>query len=458
MSVKQKTIWVCKDCGNEYGAWLGKCPACGNFGTLVEDVKITGKNSSVSRKAGFLGTTDATPIYAIKSEDAGERLITGYSEVDSVLGGGFSSKSITVFTGEPGIGKSTLMMQVSHRIALLGQKVLYVSAEECVEEVRNRGRRLAVSDKILVSNESEISRLIALVQKESVDFLIVDSVQTIYDDTIESRPGTVSQVTNATLRLRELANLGVTIVMIGHVTKDGTLAGPRVLEHMVDVVLSFEGDSKNFWRILRASKNRFGSTQEIGVFAMTETGLSEVKNPSQYFLADADIPFLSGSVITSILEGTRPLFVELQVLVSKTNFSMPQRIAKGVDLKFLNIILAVLEKRVNYQMSLYDVFVNVIGGLTLKDPGVGLGLAVAVASSLLNIALLKTDYFVGEVGLSGELRPVMFMEKQISDAASLGYTRIFCPKCTLKKEYPGVKIFQTSTLSDLIDIVVAKNN
>lgn len=454
MSVKQKKVWVCKSCGNEFGAWLGKCSACGEFGTLEEDVKITGKNSSISRKAGFLSDTILSPIYSVQSSETGERLLTGYSEIDVVLGGGFSRKSITVFTGEPGIGKSTLMMQVADRMARCGQKVLYVSAEECVEEVRNRGKRLTVSDKILVSNESEVGRVIQLVQKESIAFLIVDSVQTIFDDLIDSRPGTVSQVTNATLKLRELANSGVTIVMIGHVTKDGTLAGPRVLEHMVDVVLSFEGDDKNFWRILRANKNRFGSTQEIGVFAMTETGLDEVKNPSQYFLADAEIPFLSGSVITSILEGTRPLFVELQVLVSKTNFSMPQRIAKGVDLKFLNIILAVLEKRVNYQMNLYDVFVNVIGGLTLKDPGVGLGLAVAIASSLLNRTLFKTDYFIGEVGLSGELRPVMFMDKQISDAVSLGYTRIFCPKCSLKKDYPGIKVYHASTLSDLIDMVV----
>jgi len=347
---KEKKIYICSNCGKKYTRWIGKCSECGEWGTVEEQVSVKASkvHSGADKKISQI-----KKLKSVNFEQEKQVYPTGINELDRVLGGGFVEKSILLLSGDPGIGKSTLMLQTSNSLIKNGKKVLYISAEESVEQIKKRALRLNSSQEMLITNEDRLRNIETLIKKSDAEFIIIDSIQTIYDRSVDSLAGTISQIKNATIKLREIAHdHNKVILVIGHVTKSGNIAGPKLLEHMVDVVLFFEGERKKHWRILRSHKNRFGSTREIGVFVMRDEGLIEVENPSTFFMEN--IPQLSGSAMVSIIEGMRPIFLEVQALVSKSFYSMPQRVANGVNLKLLNIILAIIEKRLKENKSLKD--------------------------------------------------------------------------------------------------------
>lgn len=445
---REKTIYVCSQCGKEYSRWVGKCQECNSWGSIAEEIRIT---DSKTKSTHTSTPAEAIPLSDVAFNRSRDIIASGIGEVDRVLGGGFFKKSLTLLSGGPGIGKSTLMLQIADRSVRNNEKVLYISAEESAEQIRERAERLQVDTRMLISNEDRLDAIVSLVESTGATVVVVDSVQTIYDPSLDSLAGTVSQVRQAAFRLRECAHsLGIAIILIGHVTKVGSIAGPMVLEHMVDTVLFFEGDDRNFWRILRSTKNRFGSTQEIGVFSMDNNGLSEIANPSAFFLEDGHL--LSGSVTVTVMEGVRPIFLEIQALVSRSYYAIPQRVAHGIDAKALSIILAVLEKRLNYEMGKYDVFVNVVGGISIKETSAGLGIALALVSSLLDRPLPSRTVVMGEVGLSGELRKVPFTDRRIDEACKLGFTQVILPEVT-KSAKTSVGITTAATLNDIISKV-----
>ncbi len=421
---------------------MGKCPECGAWDSYEEEQPRTKKRESQA-KGSFSCRLGELPD--ISSTD---RFVSGLNEFDRVLGGGIFPKSIVLLSGGPGIGKSTLMLQVSDALVGRGRGVMYVSAEESSFQIKDRALRLDVDQDVMVSGENRLEGIVSLMRDPSFDVMIIDSVQTIYDGENESAPGTVSQIRNSLLRIREeaMAN-GKAVVVIGHINKSGDIAGPMFLEHMVDAVMIFEGDEKNQWRILRAKKNRYGSTQEIGVFVMGSDGLSEVTNPSTYFINDNE--FLSGCATGSIMEGIRPLFLEVQALASKTVYAMPQRISNGYEARSLSILLAVLEKRLGYQVGKYDIFLNIAGGLRVNETSVGAAVMMAVVSSLLNRELDRWSLFVGEVGLSGEIRKVPFMDRRVDEAAKIGYKKIYAPDTDINSR-DGVQIIKCRTVGDMI--------
>lgn len=444
---KEKKIFVCSNCGKKYTRWIGKCSECGEWGTVEEQVSVKASkvHSGADKKI-----SEIKKLKSVNFEQEKQVYPTGINELDRVLGGGFVEKSILLLSGDPGIGKSTLMLQTSNSLIKNGKKVLYISAEESVEQIKKRALRLNSSQEMLITNEDRLRNIETLIKKSDAEFIIIDSIQTIYDRSVDSLAGTISQIKNATIKLREIAHdHNKVILVIGHVTKSGNIAGPKLLEHMVDVVLFFEGERKKHWRILRSHKNRFGSTREIGVFVMRDEGLIEVENPSTFFMEN--IPQLSGSAMVSIIEGMRPIFLEVQALVSKSFYSMPQRVANGVNLKLLNIILAIIEKRLNYQLGNYDVFLNIVGGFKIKEPAVGLGMAVSIISSFMDKTLKDKSIFIGEVGLSGEIRPVPFIGKRISEAEKIGYKNIFIPKMNYKNK--NINVYKSTTLNDMVDII-----
>jgi len=444
---KEKKIFICSNCGKKFTRWIGKCSECGEWGTVEEQVSVKASkvHSGADKKISQI-----KKLKSVNFEQEKQVYPTGINELDRVLGGGFVEKSILLLSGDPGIGKSTLMLQTSNSLIKNGKKVLYISAEESVEQIKKRALRLNSSQEMLITNEDRLRNIEILIKKNDAEFIIIDSIQTIYDRSVDSLAGTISQIKNATIKLREIAHdHNKVILVIGHVTKSGNIAGPKLLEHMVDVVLFFEGERKKHWRILRSHKNRFGSTREIGVFVMRDEGLIEVKNPSTFFMEN--IPQLSGSAMVSIIEGMRPIFLEVQALVSKSFYSMPQRVANGVNLKLLNIILAIIEKRLNYQLGNYDVFLNIVGGFKIKEPAVGLGMAVSIISSFMDKTLKDKSIFIGEVGLSGEIRPVPFIGRRISEAEKIGYKNIFIPKMNYKNK--NINIYKSTTLNDMVDII-----
>jgi len=451
MAKKEKKVYICKNCGKEYSRWIGKCQECGMWGTVEEEIVIKGKKRS-SKPSSTKKSMGIKKLEEIDFKEDKQIYSTGISELDRVLGGGFFQKSILLMSGDPGIGKSTLMLQAADSLIRNNHEVLYISAEESVEQIKKRSLRLNVSQDLMLTNEDRLNKINNLIKKSDSDFVIIDSIQTIYDEKVDSIAGTISQIKNATISLREIAHdYNKVILVIGHVTKSGNIAGPKLLEHMVDVVLFFEGEQKKHWRILRSQKNRFGSTREIGVFVMKEEGLVEVSNPSTFFMED--VPDLSGSAMVSIIEGMRPIFLEVQALVSKSFYSMPQRVANGVNLKLLNIILAIIEKRLNYQVGKYDIFLNIVGGFKIREPAVGLGMAVAIISSLLDKNIKKSSIFIGEIGLSGEIRAVPLIKKRIREAAKIGYENIFIPKISLKNDYKDIQIYKAKTITDLVDLI-----
>ena len=423
--IKSKTVFFCKSCGNEFPQWYGKCPACGQYNSIIEQKQLsTSKTAAVTRTAS---SSKPQPITSLQQERE-IRFLTGMAELDRVLGGGAVQGSLVLIGGSPGIGKSTLMLQICGKLCENG-KVLYVSGEESARQIKLRADRLNVnSDNLLVYSETAISSVLEAVDEQAPDVLIIDSIQTMYDDTQESSPGSVTQVKACTMTLMHLAKgQGITVFVIGHVNKDGAIAGPKVLEHMVDCVLSFEGDEHSSYRILRAVKNRFGATNEIGVFEMVDSGLAEVPNPSEMLLSGrpANTP---GTCVTCVMEGVRPVLTEVQALVAPTVTANPRRTCNGFDYNRGAMLLAVLEKRGGLKVSTMDAYLNVIGGLTVDETGGDLAVVLAMASSYIDFPIPDDMAAIGEVGLSGELRMVNQLQQRLAEVKRLGFKSCVIPK------------------------------
>ncbi len=420
--MKLKTIYICSQCGAESSRWSGQCLKCNAWNSLTEDVVNVGK------KEKTVSAIAVKPTITIKNIQKKERLITKISEFDRVVGGGFITDSVVLLAGDPGIGKSTLTLQICGKMAEIGQKVLYFSGEESVDQISDRANRLNIKNPINLLNLNSLEAILATIEAEKPGFVVVDSVQVMSSEEIASQAGSISQVRYVTEQLMKVAkSQNIPILLIGHVNKEGNLAGPQVLTHLVDTVLFLEGDRFHQFRLLRATKNRFGAVDEVGVFAMEERGLIEVKNPSALFLEGrAENPI--GSVIVPVLEGTRTFLVEVQALTSYTHFGYPKRTASGIDLNRLNIILAVLERYAKIKLDNTDVFVNVVGGLKLSEPAIDLAIAMAVASSKIKKPLPSDLAVMGEVGLSGEVRTVSQTDKRLKEAEKLGFKQILSAK------------------------------
>ena len=430
---KVNTVFFCNECGYESAKWLGKCPACNAWNTFVEE-KITKQGSNKGVVTKFPDPVSLKSIEQISIS----RISSGFDELDRVLGGGFVNGSLTLLGGEPGIGKSTLILQICDKFKTDG-KVLYVSGEESAEQIKIRADRLGINkDNIMFLGETDINNIENAIEKMEPKLVIIDSIQTMYSDEITAAPGSVSQVREITSQIMRICKQeAITTIIIGHVTKDGNIAGPRVLEHMVDTVLYLEGERYFSYRILRGVKNRFGSTNEIGMFEMREEGMCEILNPSDVLISDReDNP--AGSCIVSSIEGTRPILVELQALTSQTVFGYPKRTANGIDFNRLSLLIAVLEKKSGMMLGSQDVYLNVVGGLKINEPSIDLGICLVTISSFKNISIPKDMVIMGEVGLTGEVRRINFIEKRIKEAEKLGFKTCVIPesnKKDLKDDY-----------------------
>ncbi|HTX17629.1 MAG TPA: DNA repair protein RadA [Bacteroidota bacterium] len=449
---KVMTKYVCQSCGYVSPRWTGKCPNCNEWNTFVEEAPTPAK---VARKSGGLASKlDPVPLDKVNGhEDV--RIRTGIAEFDRVLGGGIVGGSVVLLGGDPGIGKSTLMMQVA--LNLKGKVVLYVTGEESLKQIRLRAERLgSQSGSVLLLPETNLELIADVIERGEPDLVVVDSIQTMFRPDLESSPGSVGQVREATALLTRIAkSKGSPLVLIGHVTKEGLLAGPRVIEHMVDTVLQFEGERHYAYRILRATKNRFGSTNEIGIFEMHDDGMHEVKNPSEVFLSERTYG-ASGATVVATLEGSRPLLIEVQALVTATNYGLPQRTATGFDLRRLQMLLAVLEKRGGLNLGTQDVFVNVAGGIRIEEPAADLGVASSIVSSLRDVPVDSQAVAIGEVGLGGEVRTISHSEKRTQEAAKLGFKRIIVPKNNLKhlKNVNGIEVVGVDSVSQAVKELV----
>ncbi|MBF0484472.1 MAG: DNA repair protein RadA [Candidatus Omnitrophica bacterium] len=426
---KEKTMFVCQECGSQSPRWVGKCPGCDGWNTLVEE-----KTRPAAKKHSHL-VSDSKPVVLSQVSTQDEvRYVTGIKEFDNVMGSGIVLGSVTLIGGDPGIGKSTLSLQVSCALSQKGYKVLYVTGEESIRQTSLRAERLTskAADNLYLVSQVDLSVILSHIEQFSPEVVVIDSIQVVYTSDILSSPGSVSQVRECAAILTHLAKAkGIALFLIGHVTKEGAIAGPRVLEHIVDTVLYFEGDRYSSYRILRGTKNRFGSTNEIGVFEMTGAGLKEVDNPSEIFLAERPVDS-SGSVVVPIVEGTRPFLVEVQGLVSRSAFGMVRQKAQGFDANRLALLIAVLEKRMGLNLQDKDVFVNVVGGVKLIDPAADLAVVVSVASALLDKPVPYDTVFIGEVGLAAEVRSVSQISSRIKEAEKLGFKRCVLPKNNLK--------------------------
>lgn len=446
-----RTTFNCQVCGYQSIKWLGRCPDCGEWNTMVEEKVV--KDAGPGAVAMGLSSGDKpTAINEIALTEE-KRLSSGSTELDRVLGGGLVSGSIVLIGGDPGIGKSTLLLQMLYHVGREGARILYVSGEESVKQIRLRSERIgAVHPNMYIVTESSVEKIMNLFQDIKPDLLAVDSIQTLYTSEIGSAPGSVSQVRESAAKLMVLAKeTGVPVILTGHVTKDGTLAGPRVLEHMVDAVLYFEGDRGHAFRILRTVKNRYGSTNEIGVFEMKDRGLMEVANPSEIFLAERPVE-ASGSVVVPCLEGTRPILVEVQSLVSPAGFGMPRRTAIGVDPQRVSLLVAVLEKKVGLMLHDRDIYVNVAGGIRIDEPALDLGAVVAIASSFLDRPVDHKMVVFGEVGLAGEVRGVSQVDIRLTEAARLGFTRCLLSRNNLDQAREG-QVISLTGVSNLQDVL-----
>jgi DNA repair protein RadA/Sms len=450
---RTQSIYVCQACAYESPRWVGRCPNCSEWNSLVEEVREqqVGNRRDRQRPA----SPEPIPITEVETT-AGKRITTAIPELDRVLGGGIVPGSVVLVGGDPGIGKSTLMMQMA--ASLDGQTVLYVTGEESLTQVRLRADRLtpAPHKRVLLLAETDVDVVMNLLERAPADLIIVDSMQTMHHPQLESAPGTVSQVREVTTHfMRHAKAKGVPVFLVGHMTKDGVIAGPRVVEHMVDAVLQFEGERHYAYRILRATKNRFGSTNEIGIFEMLDTGLREVSDPSAVFLAERKVD-ASGSAVVAAMEGTRPLLVEVQALVAPTSYGVPQRTATGFDGRRLQMLLAVLEKRVGMRLGQYDVFVNVAGGVRVDEPAADLGMAMAVASSLRDVPVRPDVAIIGEVGLGGEIRTIHHIEKRIAEAQKLGFARLVLPRNNANQLRSGlnVSLIEVETIEEALRAVL----
>jgi len=433
---KARAKFVCQNCGTSYAKWAGRCENCGEWNTLLEQEVPTEAEakSALARGAVSGKKLAAVSINEIEPSDAGSRLKTGFAELDNVLGGGILLGGVALLAGQPGMGKSTILMQVCANVSNAGRKVLYVSGEESAGQVKMRAIRLgASSDQLHFASSSSANDIAKTIEEDGYDLVIVDSIQTLSMAEISSAPGTVSQVSNCgNLIIRAAKNSGTAVIIVGHVTKEGTLAGPKVLEHLVDVVLNFEGDRYGGFKTIRAVKNRFGSTTEVAIFEMATEGLVEVKNPSEALLSERQNT--DGSIIMATIEGTRPLLVEIQALVNPTNFGYPKRTASGFDLNRLNLLIAVLEKRTKLKLQDKDIFINVVGGLKLNDSAADLAICMAIASAAAGRKLDDKVVVFGEVGLGGEIRSVIAPDRRIAEAKKLGFKNAIAP-ATVKDKF-----------------------
>lgn len=454
MATKSKTVFVCGECGYETPKWVGKCPGCGEWNTMVEDVRLPQK-TAVSAAPRPAHTFSAMPLSQINAADE-HRFVTGISELDRVLGGGIVKGSVILLSGDPGIGKSTILLQVCN--ALQGDiKILYVSGEESAIQIKLRAKRIGVeSDAVSVMTETDVQTVCEYINSARPDLVMIDSIQTMQHPDISSSPGSIVQVReSANLLLRTGKSLDIPIFIVGHVNKGGDIAGPKVMEHIVDTVLYFEGERNQSYRILRAIKNRFGSTNEIGVFEMTETGLAEVENPSAMMLSGR-MSDVSGGCITCIIEGTRPILAEVQGLVAATGFGNARRTAAGFDYNRLNLLLAVLEKRLGLMFSNLDTYINIVGGIRLDEPAADLAVAMALVSGLRDIPIDENTIAFGEIGLSGELRSVPRAQARVNEAERMGFTRCILPTACLKQinSAPGgIKLIGVKRLSDAVAFI-----
>ena len=455
MAKAKKSIYFCQNCGHEENKWLGQCPMCREWNTFVEE-KVT-----VSKGTAAKNTVREAEVVTLSSvsTDQEDRMQTEIEELDRVLGGGVVPGSLVLVGGDPGIGKSTLLLQVCKRLSDQGRKVLYISGEESLKQIKLRANRMGTfSDHLLLLCETNLETIRQVIEREHPAVAVIDSIQTMYSEEVTAAPGSVSQVREATNTLMQIAKgLNITIFIVGHVTKEGTVAGPRVLEHMVDTVLYFEGDRHASYRILRGVKNRFGSTNEIGVFEMRETGLEEVPNPSEYML-NGRPEDASGSVVACSMEGTRPILMEIQALVCRSNFGMPRRTAAGTDYNRVNLLMAVLEKRARVNLSTSDAYVNIAGGIKMNEPAIDLGIALAVVSSYKDQVIDEKTVVFGEVGLSGEVRAVSMAEQRVLEAKKLGFERVILPAVCMKpvEKIGGIALIPVENIQDAI-LRVGKN-
>lgn len=451
---KVKTVFYCTSCGNETPKWQGRCPSCGQWNTMQEHVE---KPVAPGRaKSAPVGVSKNPQRLQEVTSDVEIRFSTGMGELDRVLGGGAVAGSLVLVSGAPGIGKSTLLLQICNSLCA-GRKVLYVSGEESEKQLKLRAERIGVMpEELFILSETRLADILDTVEELRPDILIVDSIQTLYNESSESTPGSISQVKECTMSLMQLSKAeGITVFVVGHINKDGAIAGPKVLEHMVDCVLYFEGDPNTSYRLLRAAKNRFGSTNEIGVFEMAEVGLVEVPNPSQMLL-EGRPEGASGTCVACVMEGTRPVLAEVQALVTKTSFNVPRRTSDGFDFNRAALLLAVAEKRAGMKLSVFDAYINVIGGLRLDEPGADLSVILAVASSYRDQPIADDLVAIGEVGLTGEIRSVSHMNQRLSEVARLGFKRCVVPKKSAEKlEIPsGLMVYQVRNLREAIEITL----
>lgn len=451
------TIFFCTECGFESSKWMGQCPGCKTWNSFVEEPReknAKNKKSTIKQSMG-MQKNEPVELSKVSLEDS-KRISTKMQELDRVLGGGIVQGSLTLVGGDPGIGKSTLLLQVCKNLSDDGFKVLYVSGEESLKQIKIRGDRIGqFSENLLLLCETDLQSISEHIKRLTPAVVIIDSIQTMYNEEVSSAPGSVSQVRESTGVLLQLAKgLNVSVFVVGHVTKEGTVAGPRVLEHMVDTVLYFEGDRHASYRILRGVKNRFGSTNEIGVFEMQKEGLVEVKNPSQFML-DGRPENASGSVVSCSMEGTRPLLLEIQALVCRSNFGNPRRQANGTDFNRVNLLMAVLEKRAGLQLGDCDAYVNLAGGIKISEPAIDLAIVVAIASSYKNRAVSDKMIFIGEIGLSGEVRSVNMIENRVQEAKKLGFTSCVIPAGCMEriKDIKGIKLIPVSNVTEAIDLI-----
>ncbi|MBO4920578.1 MAG: DNA repair protein RadA [Lachnospiraceae bacterium] len=448
---KAKSVFFCKECGAESPKWLGQCPACKAWDSMVEEPNAGKKSINKAASASPVKRAMPEKLSTVKVQND-LRIVTGVEEFDRVLGGGIVDSSLVLVGGDPGIGKSTLLLQICRILAGLDVDVLYISGEESVGQIKMRADRLGdFKGDIELLSENNLDNIEELVIEKRPKVVVIDSIQTMFREDIAAAPGSVSQVRETTGSLLRLAKgYGITIFIVGHVTKEGVVAGPRVLEHMVDTVLYFEGDNSTDYRVLRAVKNRFGSTNEVGVFEMRSDGLKEVRNPSEYMLQGTPVGE-PGSVITATMEGTRPIMLEIQALCCQTSLNIPRRTAVGIDYNRVNLLMAVLEKKLGLKLSFCDAYVNVAGGMKVNEPALDLAIIMALLSSYSNKALGEKTIVFGEVGLTGEIRGVSQAEQRAAEAAQLGYEHIILPKVNLKSvSRSGLKLTGVSHISELM--------
>lgn len=451
--VKKKTKFICQSCGYESPKWMGRCPGCGEWNQMVEEVEMTGRQKKTFIHSESSRISKPSPLITVQSTEE-PRTTTNMKEFNRVLGGGIVAGSLVLIGGDPGIGKSTLLLQISSQLASGGHKVLYISGEESAKQIKLRADRLNVdSSNLYIYSETNLELINLAIEQLNPEFVIIDSIQTVYHPEVTSAPGSVSQVRESTAEFMRMAKVqGMAIFIVGHVTKEGSIAGPRILEHMVDTVLYFEGERHHSYRILRAVKNRFGSTNEMGIFEMKETGLIEVENPSEIFLEER-AQSASGSTVVASMEGTRPVLVEIQALIAPTSFNYPRRMATGIDHNRVSLLMAVLEKRVGLLLQNQDAYLKVAGGVKLDEPAIDLAVAVSIVSSFRDKPTRSTDCIIGEVGLTGEVRRVTRIEQRVREAEKLGFSRVIIPAYNLGGwNTPGkIEVIGVSTVEEALE-------